>query len=257
MFFSSPPLGIEFRDATVYVAQAKGQKILCRGKGKDLKEALASFGSLPSKKAVLCLPPAKVYTHLFQLPVKGKQRDALLKEEIGKMIPEEINDLTFVSKVLTTGKDPTSPFGLRGTGTVDIGVVAVRKDVLQHYTDTCKEAGLKLISVVTLPVAAALLVKTSQASETFLLVTSSAVTLFHKGWPIDEALLPEGVKEEKISEEVEELQNEYSTKGMSIEKTVTLEEVLPWLQNGDLVWAGATAASLAGGKTSINLLENI
>ena len=255
MFLPSPPLGIDFSDEIVRVVLAKGQpfealrgpqaqngKIMQRSQGKDLEEALAKLGEHP-KKAVICLPPEKVYTILLHLPPdKDKEQEKMILQEVAKAIPEEIDDLTFVSKVLTKGKE-----------IVDIGVVAVRKDVLQSYTDACNKAGLKLVSALTVPVAAASLVKTSQVLETFLLVTSSTFTVFHRptssrqaSWPIDEALFPEGAEKEKIKEAIKDLQNEYSARGIAIEKTITLEEILPWLPEKDREWAGATAASLAG-----------
>jgi hypothetical protein len=163
-------------------------------------------------RATIILEPEWVYTHSVEIPKTGKaQEEFLLTEAIQTTIPENEDDIVRLTRSL----------GSKGDGTL-IGVAAVRKDMLATCRGVVTDAGLS-VECITLP--AMVVAAASQAwssTDTFVTVMpavgngSGSVTVFHKQWPIDEAVVrvpgDEMVAKDLISE--------YAGRGMAPQRVV-------------------------------------
>jgi hypothetical protein len=258
--FSSPHPGLFITDTEIRVAAARLYKgkleVIAKGK-KKLPEAAVEHGVVmepkkyasvlkkvlsslkpPSKtKAVtVCLPVDTVYTLLLRVPpLKGRKLYEHLLREMAKTIPENVDDLSYQSAILSSSKDGK-----------EVAVSAACTDVLSGYTDICREAGFQAVSFVTVLSAASYLMHLPKETQSLLLIAPSAIALLHGGRSIDEMILPDDASKEQVDEAVTGFQAELRRTGTPASQSITLQKALPWLTKKDLDWAEVVLASIAG-----------
>ncbi len=233
-----------------------------------LSESLQANKVAGSGHLVLLLPPEKVYTHLFIIPkVPLAEVASAIRPEVERYIPEEIRELTILPWVL--GETPQG---------LEVGVAAVRTDFLAGYLETAQISDIHVERVTTAPAAIASFTHARKEVKTFLLLSlpssnakRATVTLFYKGWPIDEVVLQPPAADADIVESVAQIIEQYKSRNWPVERIVILgttageetmrgqlqsrlpshpsfERALPWLKDRNEEWGGLQAACLADPK---------
>jgi len=265
-------LGLAFTDSDIYAVLAKGTFVKGSIKKKvseKLPEGAVKGGVIVDTKKVvevlckiqkvmgtsrvaICLPPELVYcTHCTVTPEHS------LEAAVEQNIPEKLSALRYWTK---TYKD--------AQGKKQVGILAVRKDVLQGISDACRKAGFRVVSITSLSLSLA-------GRGSSLVVSGSSLkptlTIFYNGWPIDEAVLPQKASDDEIVEELREFMEEYReeypvdsihivvTPGLfkTIKKSqssLSVSQLLSWISEKDMSLLGAIAASLVG-SGRFNLLR--
>lgn len=216
-----PRIGVQFTENSVRAVQVRGglpkpkpgkksEEKLPEGAMQDglimdpekCVESLKKLRkSIKASHIHLCLPVNEVYTQLIR---SGGGKKAL-REAINKTIPEPYEDLIAISSRT-----------IKTTEGRSVCVAAVRKDVVKAYTDASKAAGFKVRGLAPSSIALGGLVK---KKKTFLLVNledaAPTLTVFYKGFPIDEALLTSTAAVEVIKN-IQAIMQEYKDLGIPI-----------------------------------------
>lgn len=217
-FLTTAHLGLAFSDTSLRVAKTlkKGSALraslplppnaIVHGSLVNPDQVLSELKKLlqamviKKEKAIVLLPAERVYTLLVTVPAE----DALHPERVAKAItehfPEPLDEVVHMSKVLRKAADYA-----------EIGVVAVRRDVLKPYLELCALAKLPVAGITTTPAVLATTMNLGPTAPTTLLVdiVSSTLTLFFRGWPIDEAILPPSITPVDVTRAVEQMCLEY------------------------------------------------
>lgn len=178
---------------------------------KVLQTLLVSAKESSVRDVVLLLPPSRVYTCLVDCTSHDVQ-SGKIHEEIAKIFPEDLSTLSFQTKPLEEEDSGRS-----------VGAAAVQKSVLKTLLDACKKANLRITCVTTSPCILASRIEKKSGGD-FLIISaaglsvSQTVTLFHRGFPIDESVLPAGSSEKEVAGELRALFDEYRTHDLLKEK---------------------------------------
>lgn len=220
--------------------------------GRLLRAELAKHGVSAGASAAVLLPSERVYNHIVSLPVgPARKLQGALQAELERFVPEDVSSLQIRHRVLSQTKQLQ-----------EIGVAAARRDVIDRYTDMVKAADLRLDRMTTFTSALACCAK---GKDFLLLVAPTAsiggtLTLIHEHWPIAEALLPPGMPETDIIQEVKDMLTDYASrsvipKGLVYvgdpdleaklgQLTIPVEHFEPRLEQ-DRVWSALLVACIA------------
>jgi hypothetical protein len=237
-----PSLVVQFTDTHVKVALCKRGEVIQHGE-KELPSEMSKYGEvlkgaltdIKQKSAIVLLPPEKVYT------VQAKARGiSHLKEILSSLIPEEIEDLKFFTKILGKTEDKQKEYG----------VIAVSRTVLKGYMDACKEAGLR-VRRVTAP---SLILASQVGKGTFVVgdppsPAHHALTVIRDSWPIDELIFPPDVSNDDVRKEARALLEEYDVK-----KATTFDDLFGNIAKKDPSHAECGVVHLHS-RQSLNLLK--
>lgn len=184
---------------------------------------------LKDSTVAICLPPRFVYCTTLDIPSAGRLRDAVTAA-VHNAIPEDADQLLMQWRVL----------GRTATGQ-RVGVIAVRKDLVQSYALACRNAGLRLRSISTHTIA---LASTLQRGTTILVTAlqdvTPTLTLVQRGWPTDEAVLPEDAEDDAIVDALHKVMAEWS-------RSVSIDSVYV-VGSAALFQACTAALGLQGGQ---------
>lgn len=226
-FWKTPTTGVAFAGSHVLCAQASkrdnallllehADRPLTTAKDADLPDAGELRSALSSaalaarcslRRSVLLLPEDRVYTQLCAFPPASKANLlAFVHDAVARTIPEEFSSLRVTHKILAESAER-----------LDVGVAAVRRDILQRYLDAfdAKTAHALCVTAASCAIVAA---HAQEKPASFFLIHESPdhtiVTLFHHLWPVDEALLPLGVPEDIFLRAAESMAAEAREQGL-------------------------------------------
>lgn len=235
-----------------------------KGTPNEIQNILKSAKLTSVNDCTLLLPPSWIYTCLIENKEPHLQQKRL-REDIAKFIPEDINELIIQTKTLPAN-----------AGTSMVGVAAISKNKRKHIEDLCSDAKLHIACITTLPCILASRFQQGALRDGIVVTcierSPITVTLFYRGFPIDESILPPPTSSTDVAKEVKNLLTEYQQRKIFKEGTVLVygpetllhacKEIAQWnvmpafpkATTAELPWLGLAAACTSRpGSVAINL----